>query len=612
MDSQDNILSIIRGEINDFMFNDIEVVPGYTFNQYNTIKRCHLYLNSKFEDDTPYQGMPKFFDNKIKPKRDRVVAFLNIDTKDIKVISRSGSDNPYKTLIAQKELDYYLKDNDYAQKLNDMAEGEVDFGSVVIKKTKNGDEKVDLRRMFNDPTVSNLQKSRFLTFKYLFTPTELREKIKDGWDEEVIETIIAWKERQGTGPAGMSYETNGQVNIIRSTPYIEIYERFGEVKEYMLKDDSKSQKFVKSVFITAEPMSYSTDDKGQWTGENGGILFKSKWNKDYPVDESHYYQTPGRWLGIGIPESLFLPQERINELANQKRVSMELSTLHLFQTPDTTIVNNVLSDLQNGDLIQSERGITPIANEERNLSAFQSEEIKYQQSIDAISFVSPQASGEQVPGSTPATNAVIQNNNTLSVFNFKRQNFANFVRRYLRTFVLKDLLTKISTEHVLRFVGDYESMMKLNIAVATSYANADIRKSFLDGKVVTPERRDEMIAKNLEALKGKSEIHLQVTEGWFDDVDLDFDILIDNEQQSTDIIANNTWQVIQALSANPQALENPVTRALIFDYAEKVGINPTKLEGMAMAPQQQGQSMPQPQVQQSPVGQGATVPAQVQ
>jgi hypothetical protein len=76
---------------------------------------------------------------------------------------------------------------------------------------------------------------------------------------------------------------------------------------------------------------------------------------------------------------------------------------------------------------------------------------------------------------------------------------------------------------------------------------------------------------------------------------------------ATDVIANNTWQIVQALAANPQALENPVTRALIFDYAEKVGINPSKLESMdinQMVGQQQGGRMPQISPMSQEIGQG--------
>lgn len=603
MDTNTNILSIIRGEVNDFLHNSIEIVPGYNFNQYDTIKRCHLYLNSKFEDQSKYQGRDKMFDNKIKPKRDRVTAFLNIDTKDIKAISKSGSSNPYKTMIAQKELDYHLKDNDYAKKLNDLNECGVDFGSAVVMKAKGKDLQIDLRRLFIDPTVENLQKSRFVTVKFLFTISELREKVKDGWDENVIEDIIAWKERMmDTSNAGTSYEKDGQLNVIRSSPYIEVYQRFGEVKEYLLQDKGQSQKIVESLFIVAEPMSFSTNEKGEFTGENGGILFKSKWHKDYPFDEWHYQKTPGRWLGIGVTEALFIPQERINELVNQKRVSMELSTMHLFQTKGTSLVSNIITDLQNGDVLTGlSNSIDPIANEERNLAAFQSEEVYYQQSMNDLSFISDQAAGGAIPSSTPATNAVIQQNNVTSVMMFKRQNFANFLRRYLRTFVLPDLLKNISVAHILRYTGDYTDMSKLSIALSTAYATHQADQKIGKGTPVDLPEYQEMIVKNLQTMKGKKDIDIMIQKGWFDDIDLDFDILIDNEQQATDVIANNTWQVIQALAANPQALENPVTRALIFDYAEKVGINPTKLEGMDVGiPQpQQGGQMPNMQPQQS-------------
>lgn len=600
-----NIFSIIRGEIDDFMYNSVEVVPGYTFNQYDTIKRCHLYINSRFQDASLYQGQEKIFYNIVKPVRDVVSKFLNVDTKDIRVITTSGSKNPFKTLIAQKEMDYFLKENDFAQKFNDMADRAADFGSVVIKKTKKGAEIADLRRFFCDPTVENLEKSRFITFKHLFTISELKKKVKDGWDEKTIDAIIDLKKRElNSGTAGMSYETNGQVNVIRSTPYIEIYERFGEVEKWML-DDGKSDNLVRSLFIVAEPMSISKDEKGAYAGENGGILFKSEWKGAYPVDEYHYYKTPGRWLGVGPVEQLFIPQERMNELANQKRISMELSTLHLFQSQDRTVVNNVLTDLVNGDVIVSDRGITPLVNEERNLAAFQSEELGYTQLAEKLSFVTPQVTGEAVPASTPATNAVIQQNNVTSIFNFKRQNFANFLRRFLRTFVLPELLKDISREHILRFAGDYEDMLKLTSAIATSYTNAQVKERMFKGQIVSPEEYQEMLQDNITALKTVKDLHMQVTAGWFDDVDLDFDILIDNEQQSTDVIAQNTWQVIQVLAGNPQALENPVTRALIFDYAEKIGINPTKLESLgAMSPQQPSQ-VQDVEAQQSPVGQGA-------
>lgn len=337
--NQNNIYSIIRSEIDDFLYNDIEPVPGWSFNQYQTIRKCHLYINSKFVDDSLYQGRKKIFNNLVRPVRDTAAKYVQFDTKDIR-IKALNEVLPYKTMLLNKELEQYNKNNNVAQILNDIAEEITTYGSVVLKKTSKGVQIVDLRNLFIDPTVNNLQESRFITLKHRLTVSQLRKKVKDGWNKDAVEAIIAWKKRQGNSDdAGQSYEDYGQLNVIRSTPYIDVYERYGEVEKQLLDEKligkPEGEDLVKALFIVAEPYGVSKKENGDYLGENGKILFKSEWKKDkFPFDESHYSKTRGRWLGVGPVEVLFPVQERYNELANQKRISMEISTIHLFQTAE--------------------------------------------------------------------------------------------------------------------------------------------------------------------------------------------------------------------------------------------------------------------------------------
>ena len=81
----DNIFAQIRKEQWDFMFNWIQIVPGYPFNQYWNIKRCHLYLNSKFEDSSQYNNRDKLFFNIVLPPCEVAMRMLNLDTKDIRL-----------------------------------------------------------------------------------------------------------------------------------------------------------------------------------------------------------------------------------------------------------------------------------------------------------------------------------------------------------------------------------------------------------------------------------------------------------------------------------------------------------------------------------------------
>lgn len=612
------IYSTIRGEIDDFIYNAIEVVPGYLFNQYDTIRRCHLYLNSRFLDGNKYQNRDKIFFNIVKYRRDIAAKFLNIDTKDIRLWEMNPK-SKWSTFLLEKELRLWLKKNKFGKILNDAAVEAPGFGSVVFKKTKQGVSIIDLRRLFLDPTVDSIKDSRFVTIKHLLTTSELRAKAKDGWDADVIEQIIEQKDRQANpiSNAGKSYEKNSMTNIIRSTPYFEIYERFGEVQEHMLTGEGDSTKLIRSLFICYEPYGVIKDDAGNYKGENGKVLYKSKWVGEYPFKDYHYSKTKGRWLGIGVVEDLFEAQERRNELANQKRVSMEISSIHLFQTTGKNVVNNILSDLKSGDLIQAgpDGEITPIANEERNLSAFASEEQDYDILADKISFANSQSAGEPLPSSTPATNAVISQNNTTSLFGFKRENLALTLSDLFNDFVLPQVLKDLSDDHILRFVGTPEELQKLDQGYVEALINKFIFSNVLErGRVPSPYEIELKKQDFLLTLKKEGGIRfVDVKAGLYEDTEFEFDIIVDNEQENVATIASNMFQVLTAIGQNPQLLENPVTKALLFEYAQKIGINPIKLEiaeGQQMVQNQQAGAANLPQALpgggQPQVGAGAT------
>lgn len=624
----ENIFATVRGEIDDFIYNPIEVVPGYLFNQYDTIRRCHLYSNSRFlNGTTQYQGRDKIFYNIVKYRRDIAAKFLNIDTKDIRLWEMNPR-SKWSTFLLEKELKLWLKKNKFGKILNDAAVEACTFGSVVFRKqAKGGVSIVDPRRFFLDPTVESVQKSRFITVKHLLTTTELRDKIKDGWDKDVVESMIAEKNRQSQqiSDAGTSYEKNSMENVIRSTPYYEIYERFGEVPEHFLTGEGNSNKLIRSLFIIYQPYSVYNDNAGNYKGENGRVLYSSKWIGEYPFKDYHYSKTKGRWMGIGVIEELFEAQERRNELANQKRISMEISVIHLFQTSGKSIVNNLLSDLQSGDLIQTgmDGQITPIANEERNLAAFASEEQDYDTLADRISFANSQAGGDPLPASTPATNAVISQNNTTSLFGFKRENFALTLQDLFNEFVIPQVLKDLTPEHILRFSGSPEELQQLDQGYVDALSrNFIVNTTLSTGVVPLPEEIELRKQDYMLALKKEGGIRfVNIKENLYGDTEFEFDIMIDGEQENVTTMAQNMFQVLTAIAQNPNILQDPITKALLFEYAQKIGINPIKLEiaegnqAIAQQAQQQAQSrLPQAPPEQavpSGVGRGATQQATI-
>lgn len=590
------IYAQIRYEIDQFLYNFISPVPGYAFNQYQTIKRIFLYLNNKYENGSYYLGREKIFYNIVTPAVEVASKMLNIDTKDIRLLP-SDPESYFPTYLLEKELKYWLKKSEMGQILNQIAEEAPRYGSVLLEKTKNGAKVVDLRRLMLDPSVDNAKNSRFITTVHYMTDVELQET---GWDN--VDLAI---ERFGNTQAAQAFEDySGNLNVMRSSPQIKIYKRYGEVPEHWI-DGGKSTKMVRSLFITAGPDVLQRNVSGQVVGELGVTLFKSRWRGEYPFKDFHYTKVKGRWLGMGVVEMLFDVQTRMNEIKNQKRISMELSTLHLFQTKDKTIVRNVLTDLDNGDIIFSPNGIDPIENEERNLPAFSDEEESYSNQVDKLSFAYEAIRGDTPPSTTTLGQTQIAVAQSTGVYGFKRQNLAIMLREYFNDLVMPQLMKDLTPEHIMRFTGSAQELSKLDDAAAELHANEVIIKAAMNGERISPELQQAAKQKAIkEYQKQGSNRFLKIKESFYKDVDMEFDFNIDNEQ----IDPNTTLQGIETLFGflnNPAVLQDPRLKMLFYQAAESMGISPAEMEfadNQATDMEQKGQ-LPTLQGQQNQQGQ---------
>lgn len=589
-----NIYSTIREEVEDFINNDIKVVEGYSFNQYNAIKKNHLYYNSQFVNDTLFHGKKKLFRNVVKSPCLLATKFLNFDTKDIRLYPLNP-ESSLSTFLLEKELKYWLKKNKIANILNQIAEELPIYGSIVLKKTKGGAQLCDLRRLYIDPSVERVLDSRFITNEYYFTPSQLRKKEKDGWKN--IEEAIS---KFGCNDNAPSYSDDYLTKDIESTPYIRVFERFGEVPESELNgtDPKDGERMVPAIFICVGVMDPSRDENGNVKYENGITLFKSEWKKEYPFKDAHYSKTKGRWLGVGVIEDLWTTQERFNELTNQKRVSMDVSSMHLFQTQDGSIIKNILRDLESGAVLKAGKngGITPIANEERNLAAFNNEEQIWNNQAQSITYSFDAVRGQTLASSTPATNTVIQDRNATSVFAFKKENLGLFIRDFFNDLVIPQVVKEITPEHMLRFTGTIEEMQKLDTLITDALTRENAINMMLNGQLVTADTL-EMLKTEIsgELKKRGNERFIEVLDGFYKDTEFEFDILVSNEQEDVQIISQNLFTVFTSLAKNPGMLQDPMIRTVFYKWAEKIGINPTELD---LA---QGQSqMAQPQTGRAP------------
>ena len=584
------------------MFNWISIVPGYPFNQYYNIKRCHLYLNSKFEDSSKYNGRDKLFFNVVIPPCEVAMRMLNLDTKNIRLWPLAPK-SYFSTYLLEKELKFWLKKHKLGQILNKLAEEAPRFGSVVLEKTVDGANVVDLRRLILDPTVEKIQDSRFVTLISYMTPTQLRDAAN--FDPEAVEQAI---KHFANANAEEPYEDQiVNVNVMRSTPYVKVFKRYGEVPAWWVDDSlkpgtPKGDKLTKALFIVAGADMLLKNTEGKPIGELGCILFKSKWVKEWPFKDFHYMKTKGRWLGIGIVEMLFDVQVRVNELKNQKRVAMEISQMHLFQSKDKSIVRNVLTDLQSGDLmITGPNGIEPITNSSTRFgeSEFKNEEESYLNQTDKLSFAYEALRGDTGDASTPLGTTQIAVAQGTSVYAFKKENLALFLQDYFNDLVMPQLMKDLNAEHIMRFIGSTQELQQLDEAASEVYANDYVKKRILSGEFTTSEDFDQAKQKAVQVYQKLGENRfLKIKESFYDDAEFEFDFLITNEQADPAKMATN----IQALLAEIPNLnmQDPVIKLLIGKLGEQLGISEGEMELAQQQQAQQAQQMQQQQMQNQP------------
>jgi len=627
----DNIFAQIRKEQQDYMFNWISIVPGFPFNTYYTIKRIHLYTNSKYMSDggvytnpstmpatgqdNTYNGHDKLFFNVVIPPCEVATRMLNIDTKNIRLWPQDPQ-SQFSTYLLEKELKQWLKGNKFSLVLNKLAEEAPRYGTVVLEKTADGAEVVDLRRFFLDPTVESVQDSRFVTTVTYMTPTQMRDA--GLWDQAAVEQAINRYENFNTSETYEDQYVN--INLVRSTPYIKVFKRYGEVPAHWLDKTLapgtfEGEKMVRSVFIVAGADWLMKNNDGKAISDMGVVLYKSKWIKPWPFKDFHYMKTRGRWLGIGVVEMLFDVQERINEIKNQKRVAMEISAMHLFQTADKSITRNILTDLQSGDiLLTGKDGINPIVNEERNLPAFKDEEQSYLNQANNLSFAYEALRGDVGDSSTPLGTTQIAVAQGTSVFAFKKENLALFVQEFFNDLVLPQLLKDLTPDHIMRFTGSAQELQAIDEAAATVFANEHIKQRLLGYKVgqPVPSQHEHTIAKQAALnhyRKLGGDRFLQIKKGLYNDVNFEFDFLVTDEQADPAKMATNIQAVITEVSQNPNILTDPRLKLLFNKLCEQLGISTAEIE-IADHQAQQNQAAEQaqqPQAAQLPGPSGVSV-----
>lgn len=581
-----NIFDAIRQERQDFLYNQIEIVPGFTFQQYENIKKIHKYYNSHYVngDYETVNGVTRkrVFWNIGKRRATIASKQIDIDTKDFLLISEDQA-TEWNVFLLNKELKAWMDKDKYAKVLKQISEELPVYGSCVLRKTKDGAEVLDLRYFFCEQSADNLKKSRYKIIKHFLTPEEMRKMKEWNHVQEAINEFATQSFK--------SYEDSGQLNIQHGTPYIEVYERYAEVPRSFLTNDGamnsteEDDDFVYARFICAgvdAAVQGSTTlpqnpNPNQQFNVPGIILFSEELAEDEdPFKEVHWSKTKGRWQGIGIIEETFEDQRMLNKTKDQEDKAMELASLIIFQTAQDMVARSILTDVDNGEIIKATAQINRLDNTNKALPEMNSMAEAYENHADLQTFSADLLGGQETPGSATLGAVKQQNQNSTSVYTYKREIYGNFLEEFIQDLVFPDLEKKIKEPHVLRFQGDLNEMNILRQRVVDGYLREQILKT---GIVPTQQEYQELEQKFLkEYTKMGSKMWIAIEKDFFANIEYEVSLETTGESQNVQQWLNNLQQVFTLVSANPMIMQNPLLKRLLYKMLSAMGMSISELE----------------------------------
>lgn len=582
------IFDAIRQERQDFLFNWVEIVPGFTFSQYQNVKKIHKYYNSQYQDGN-YETIngitrKKVFWNIGKRRATIASKQIDIDTKDFVLVSENQV-TEWNVALLEKELKAWMKQSEYGKILKQVSDELPVYGSVVLRKTKKSAELLDLRYFFCEQSAPNLKKSRYKIIKHFMSPEDMRAMTQWSHVQEAIDKFAMQSFK--------SYEDAGQLNIQHGTPDVEVYERYAEVpRSYLVNDgcllpdgDPLNDVFTYARFICAGVDNQVTQGAVNPSPGNpqnpyyrpGLILFMEEVDrKDDPFKEVHFRQTKGRWQGIGIIEDTFEDQRMVNKTKDQEDKAAELAALILFQTATDMAARNILTDVDNGEILKAVSPINRIDNENKSLGAMQTIAEAYEAHTDRETFSADLLGGKETPASATLGAVKAQADSSSSVYDYKRDSYAEFLDDFITDLVMPELEKKITSKHELRFQGDMMEMGKIRERVVDGYMRTKILES---GDIPTQEEYDSMKQKFTRMyVKSGSSMWVAIERDFFKNLQYELSLEVNGVTNDAQGWLNNLSAVFKLVSSNPMVLENPLTKRLLYKMLSAMGMSTAELE----------------------------------
>lgn len=547
----------------NYKSGSIDIVDGLKFNQYNLIKTIEFYTNSEYLNGGQDElGREKPFHNIVNANVDIAVVATDLDTKDIQLSSKDkGMRGFVKSFLLTKEVELWMKEENYAKTLNVMGEARARYGGVLVKRVMDGDklklEVVQWKNVTCD--AADILNSPIIETHY-FTISQLLEK-RDVW-ENIDEAIKLLKKGE------------------RKLRMCEVHGMFP--KSYIEGD---SEKYERQVHIIA------------YNGTKWSALF-SDYEKESPYKYLPWKAVSGRALGRGVVEEGIEAQVWTNDSVMAERDIMALAGKLVLQTASSKYKGkNILNEIVTGTILETEpdRPISQVDLSPRTIPVFEGLVERWQRQFDRSTAVTDALRGETPPSGQAFRLAALVTQQSASSFDYRREEMGIFQKEIFYDWILPYLSKRLKKKHTLDGEFDVEQLQFIDHAYVMHLTMKELEKANKDGRGIDPMQLQSEVQNALEKLtKTKAHRFLGVPDDYLDGK-YQVDITTTGEQMNKTAAMESMKGIFEMIMStyNPQtgqfaAMQDPVLREILGRLTEVqgLGLSPVDLFSKPQMPLQ--------------------------
>lgn len=525
-------IAIVKGEKQQWEDSYVFVTEKVAFKIKDLVRTNRKNYWGIFDEPVdPTTGRKKIWYPLTEEFCDAVAPRIKIRTRDITF--RASNDKGYYTAdFARAWLHDYLVSTFFGETLDDSSLTKAIDGTAVLKTWREGKNikrrRVDLLNIFIDPQAESIQSAYRFTERALMYESDIK---KTDWINTDVMTI------EGLDPND-TRNSNNNSNVKTR----DVWSTYGKAPKYLITGNSEDKEEV-DVVIIVSGLEAGTPTVHALRMNNVKDKFG---NIIKPYEEDWYIKVPGRWYGKGIAEKLLTLQLWINTIINIRINRALVAQLGLFKIrKGSNITPSQLSRLgSNGAVIVNNMDdIEQLVMQEASQASY-SDESNIRSIAQRITSAFDIVTGESLPASTPATNAVLQSKSAGSIFGKIQERSGLFVQRWIDRHVLPLEAEIVTCGDIVRYMGYDDKFDQMIERAAIFLVNEEYEKQKAGGSFPTKEQVDTEIARVKAELRQKKELFLNVQKQILAD-SLDTHVQITNEDLDVSVRIDKLTTALQ-------------------------------------------------------------------